>query len=163
MEYKPCVVAALVNIQMRWRRRATAAGRIYPVPCKKCSCEQAQLEATQSNLTRVPAGSTSYTKHFFPKPQPLDSSATSEGATPEDKALWYRMGLQRISEGKVAAIVLAGGQGTRLGSPDPKGMFNVGLPSQKSLFQLQCEVCRWICLPGCRHTPKRKERGFGSL
>ena len=45
-------------------------------------------------------------------------------------------GEKAIRAGKLAAVTMAGGQGTRLGHQGPKGTFDIGLESHKSLFEL---------------------------
>jgi len=50
-----------------------------------------------------------------------------------------RCGLEWIAAGKVAAFVVAGGQGTRLGLPGPKGCLEATPVTKKPLFQVFAE------------------------
>ena len=46
-----------------------------------------------------------------------------------------KTGIDAIKAGKVGAVLLAGGMGTRLGSDNPKGMYNVGLTRELYIFE----------------------------
>ncbi|KAL6266837.1 hypothetical protein P5V15_003666 [Pogonomyrmex californicus] len=80
------------------------------------------------------------------KVRPIDEIkiASVETSTKEELNRYRERGLKEVAEGRVAVILLAGGQGTRLGVTYPKGMYDVDLPSRKTLFQLQAE--RILCL-----------------
>ena len=75
------------------------------------------------------------------KMQPLTESQCGSVAqsTDRDLAHYESLSMKEISHGNVGILLLAGGQGTRLGTSYPKGMYDVGLPSNKTLFQLQAE------------------------
>lgn len=48
------------------------------------------------------------------------------------------LGLSAIKKQKVGAVLLAGGMGTRLGSDEPKGVYNIGLT--KDLYIFECLI-----------------------
>jgi len=71
-----------------------------------------------------------------PLPQGASDKVTSGS---EKEAEWRATGYAAIARGEVGVLLMAGGQGTRLGSSAPKGCYDIGLPSHKSLFQYQAE------------------------
>lgn len=78
--------------------------------------QRAARALSPANLIRVPT-------------TPAEHEAHSRAVT---------VGLELLRSGKVGVILVAGGQGTRLDFPHPKGMFSIGIAGE-SLFQLLAE------------------------
>ena len=64
---------------------------------------------------------------------PLDAVEVSE--IEARGAEFKELGLKAIREGKVGAVLLAGGQGTRLGLDRPKGTLNIGVAKELYLLE----------------------------
>lgn len=88
----------------------------------KESYENARAYADTGNVNTIP----------YPDVCPLEG-------TEKERTEWEKLGCKKIAEGKVGVLLLAGGQGTRLGTTLPKGMYDIGLPSKKTLYELQGE------------------------
>ncbi len=65
--------------------------------------------------------------------KPLAAMQVSEIEKRKDE--FKKIGVETIKAGKVAAVLLAGGMGTRLGSDNPKGMYDIGLTKHVYIFQ----------------------------
>ncbi len=72
--------------------------------------------------------------------KPLDSETLSDC----ERERLETLGLKAIADGKLAVLTMAGGQGTRLGHDGPKGTFDIGLPSHKSLFELHTDKLKRV-------------------
>ena len=57
----------------------------------------------------------------------------------EKREKFEKIGVEAIKAGKVAALVLAGGMGTRLGSNHAKGMYDIGMTKPVYIFQRMFE------------------------
>jgi UDP-N-acetylglucosamine/UDP-N-acetylgalactosamine diphosphorylase len=67
---------------------------------------------------------------------------------PWDRAAYREAGEALIAAGKVAAFVVAGGQGSRLGYDGPKGKYPAGAVTGKPLFQMLAD---WVLAAGRRY------------
>ncbi len=65
---------------------------------------------------------------------PLDAIETDE--IEQKRSHFYELGIQALQNQEVGAVLLAGGQGTRLGLDKPKGMLNVGITRELYLFEM---------------------------
>lgn len=94
----------------------------------------AQIELIDfSVLNSLSDKSVSAKRGYF---EPLGAVTVDEIEKNREK--YTEAGLSAIKAGKAAAVLLAGGQGTRLGFDKPKGMFNIGV--NRDLYIFECII-----------------------
>ncbi len=101
-------------------------------------------------------------------PAPFYSYEPSDQKQQRKYAKAVKLGKELIRQGKVAAFVVAGGQGTRLGFDGPKGDFPISPVKNKTLFQIFAEyiaaaskkyqtVCPWYIMASPLNHARIKE------
>lgn len=112
----------------------------------KQEIDELDFNEVQSFFKRVTESEAENAEKLDDKLQPIEESLfLSIRRTSETLIKQYETeGLAQIAESRVGVLLMAGGQGTRLGFSHPKGMYDVGLPSKKTLFQIQAERIRTL-------------------
>ena len=119
-------------------RLARAGGLDRPArPC----CAPSQVRA--GRWPRKPASSS----------RRRSSCCPSTAATRRAGEQARERGEAALRAGRVAAMVVAGGQATRLGYDGPKGLFPIGPVTQRSLFELQAQKLRGLARRYGRRVP----------
>ncbi len=113
----------------------------------------------------------------FREIQPISTIPPIDCGSADSRAAWDA-GEEALRAGRVGLLLVAGGQGTRLGFDGPKGAYPIGPVSGKSLFQFHAEkihnlqsrygcVLPWyIMVSETTHEPTRvffQENGFFGL
>lgn len=58
---------------------------------------------------------------------------------------YLKIGTEAIRQGKIIAVLLAGGQGTRLGTSSPKGTYNIGITRPLYIFEQLIDNLKKVC------------------
>jgi len=106
-------------------------------------------QISRLDFEKIPFWLENYVKNPTPAPVPANlAPAKAYPAVPDDSKLQEKyqqarkLGTELISDGKVAAFVVAGGQGTRLGFDGPKGNLPISTIKDKTLFHIFAETIR---------------------
>ncbi|MBF0433571.1 MAG: UDPGP type 1 family protein [Fibrobacteria bacterium] len=91
-------------------------------------------------------------KSIVQKRDPIDALDVGE-LSQKKRTEFEDIGNYALSQGKVAAFLVAGGQGTRLGHELPKGTLDIGLPSGKSLYELQAQRLKAVSKKAGKDVP----------
>lgn len=135
---------------LRKRYEAAGQGHVFKFWSNLTEPQQAEL-VSQLDTLDIERVNRIFAKAISAEKEALDPNAKSDSIEPLPKSAsdsvsnktkvkeWRLIGLAAIARGEVGVLLMAGGQGTRLGSTAPKGCYDIGLPSHKSLFQYQAE------------------------
>jgi UDP-N-acetylglucosamine/UDP-N-acetylgalactosamine diphosphorylase len=151
----------------RLRKRYEAAGQSHlfkfwsqlsEVERVSLTCQLEALDIERVNrIYNKAVASESQAAQYSPQTdsiEPLPKGASDAAGVTDKDEEWRSIGLDAIARGEVGVLLMAGGQGTRLGSSAPKGCYDIGLPSHKSLFQYQAERIARLQTVAEHHTNK---------
>ena len=89
-----------------------------------------------------------------PQIDPIDSIALPQGGRDARRAETARArGEALLAEGRLGVVLVAGGQGSRLGFPHPKGCFPIGPVSGRTLFEIKAQKIRGLARRTRRTVP----------
>lgn len=94
----------------------------------------AQVDQTDFSVIRLPDGK----QHGLERGEIAPLKAMQLDEIKQKEEVLTEKGLEAIRAGKVGAVLLAGGMGTRLGSDAPKGVYNIG--KTRTLYIFECLI-----------------------
>jgi UDP-N-acetylglucosamine/UDP-N-acetylgalactosamine diphosphorylase len=133
---------------VRRRFEACGQGHVFRFWDRLAAGEREQLVA-QAEAIDLPAllraleASCARGRSGAPRLEPLAVERIPEhGGDPARREAARQRGEELLAAGRVAAVVVAGGQATRLGWAGPKGGYPIGPVSGRSLFEIQAQKLR---------------------